>query len=242
MGDVPLMTYILSCPMLLMPCCWCYQVDAMSEAAILHFGVLTGMQAEPGLHCGLPGGRETIAVSMKLRSVNLPATKVLDRSGSPLVVSAILNYCVSNAQRAALGVDGLDHYASVTALGVLKQSVVRYTYDQLKNNQYGVNAMMQQQLGRLLQPVGLRVGAMSLNELSYAPEIAAVMLKKQQAGAMLEAKNVLIDGAVQVCQGAVARLQQGGLRMTDDAKCALIGKLLTVTCSDAAATPTVPLA
>merc|ERR1711988_1390948 len=100
----------------------------------------------------------------KLRSVDLPATKVLDRTGNPLVVSAILTYCVDDTRNAALSVDGIDRYASVHALGVLKQAVSQFSYDDLKTCPHRANTLMQQQLGHVLRPVGLKIGSMSLNE------------------------------------------------------------------------------
>ena len=82
---------------------------------------------------------------------------------------------------------------------------------------------------------------LQLNELNYAPEIAAAMLRVQQAKAMVAAREHIVQGAVGIAQHAVNTLEQGGLTMTDTEKVKLVTNLLTVTCGDREAVPAVPM-
>merc|ERR1711904_240687 len=89
---------------------------------------------------------------------------------------------------------------------------------------------------------GIEVSSMSLNDLSYAPEVAAAMLKRQQAKALVDARTLIVEGAVKIAQDAVTRLEEEGtVALNDDQKVKIVTNLLTVTCSDTDATPTVSL-
>jgi len=219
-----------------------YTVDARTEAAILHLGVLTEMQAEPGMHCALPCGREISYVSTKQCTMELPTAKVADGNGNPVMVSAILNYRVVDAKKALLNVKDYDKYVMTNAQAVLKQTVATYTYDQLKGEHDTVNQRMRAHLQPLLQIAGMEVSSMSLNDLAYAPEVAAAMLKRQQAQALIQARTLIVEGAVRIAQDAVAQLESDGMvQLTDDQKVHIVTNLLTVTCSESDATPTVSL-
>jgi rRNA-processing protein FCF1 len=113
----------------------------------------------------------------------------------------------------------------------------------LKSEQEVVNQSMLARLRPILTVAGVSVQSMNLNELNYAPEIASGMLKKQQAAALIQARKLIVEGAVRIAQDAVRMLAEGqeAVVMTNDQKVQLISNLLTVTCSDVDATPTVAL-
>ena len=241
-GPIPFtakLVSLLPCFLPCMACNSCYVLQPREEAAILHLGVLTSMQGEAGCHCTLPFGMQVKKVSTKQRCTTLPDLKVADASGSPVLVSAVLNYLVSNAQRAILNVQSLDSYVRTNAQAVLKQVVGSYTYDQLKTESSMINDLMLRRLEALLECVGVSVQSMQLNELNYAPEIASGMLKKQQAGALIEARKLIVEGAVMIAQDAVRMLEADAtVTMNNEDKVKLMTNLLTVTCSDTDATPT----
>ena len=244
----PLLTWIGSCiclPFSLLPGAACFVVNPREEVAITHFGLLTRVEKTPGCHCTLPFGRDIMKISTKQNSMFLPEMKVADATGSPVVVSAVLNYRVVDSKRALLNVKNLQSYCNTNAQAVLKQIVGCYTYDQLKTEQNVVNRSMLARLRPILTVCGVAVQSMQLNELNYAPEIASGMLRKQQAAALIEARKLIVEGAVLIAQEAVAMLErsEGGssIQMTNDQKVQLISNLLTVTCSDVDATPTVAL-
>merc|ERR1711998_56203 len=242
---VPFSSKLLSCvfaPLLPFVGCGLYQVDAKTEAAVLHMGHLTAMQKDPGLHCGVPCGMEVRHISVKQLTMELQTSKVADASGNPVMVSAILNYRVVDAKKALLHIEDRAKYVNTNAQAVLKQTVAVYTYDQLKADHDEVNERMRASLQVLMTHAGIQVGSMCLSDLSYAPEVAAEMLKRQQAAALVDARTLIVDGAVKIAQDAVARLQEEGtVVLNDEAKVRIVTNLLTVTCSDTDATPTVSL-
>jgi len=230
----------------LAPCSTCFSVGPREEMAVLHFGVLTRMEKQPGCHTSYPFGRTMLKTSTKQKTLSLPESKIADATGSPVVVSAILNYRVVDSKKALLNVDNIFNFVNTNAQSVLKQVVGCYTYDQLKNESSVVTKSLLSRLQPIVAVAGVEISSMQLNELNYAPEIASGMLKKQQAGALIEARKLIVEGAVSIAQDAVRLLEQGsagggGLKMSDSEKVSLVTNLLTVTCAEGDAQPTVPL-
>jgi len=242
---VPLSSKLLSClfaPLMPFVCCGLYTVEAKTEAAVMHMGSLTEMTKTPGLHCAWPVGQQVRRVSTKQCTMDLPTSKVADAIGNPVMVSAILNYRVVDAKRALLHVENRSQYVNTNAQAVLKQIVSTYSYDQLKSDHEDVNQRMRMSLQPLMVLAGIEVTSMCLNDLSYAPEVAAAMLKRQQAKALVDARTLIVEGAVRIAQDAVTHLESDGtVTLNDDQKVKIVTNLLTVTCSDTDATPTVGL-
>jgi len=158
------------------------------------------------------------------------------------MVSAILNYRVVDAKKALLHVENRSKYVNTNAQAVLKQIVSQYSYEQLKGEHEEVNERMRMMLQPLMVIAGVMISSFCLNDLSYAPEVAAAMLKRQQARALVDARTLIVEGAVKIAQDAVTRLEEEGtVALNDDQKVKIVTNLLTVTCSDTDATPTVSL-
>merc|ERR1711881_374565 len=242
---VPFSTKVLSvllAPLTPLCCCGFYTVDAKTEVAVLHMGQLTEMQAAPGLHCAWPVGQKRMEVSTKQQTMELPTSKIADATGNPVMVSAILNYRVVDAKKALLHVENRSKYVNTNAQAVLKQIVSQYSYEQLKGEHEEVNERMRMMLQPLMVIAGVMISSFCLNDLSYAPEVAAAMLKKQQARALVDARTLIVEGAVRIAQDAVTRLESDGtVQMGEADKVKIVTNLLTVTCSDHETTPTVSL-
>jgi regulator of protease activity HflC (stomatin/prohibitin superfamily) len=240
--DVPLVAKccsLICCPLAFMGTA--YTVDQQTEAAVLHLGVLTHIERTPGLHFTWPCFREVKTISTKHRTVSLPSMKVADQSGAPILVSAILNYYVEDAKQAIFNVENFNSYVLNNAEAVLKQVVGRYSYYQLKSETEQINQAMLDTITPLVRVAGAKVTSMLLNELNYAPEVASGMLKTQQAGALLEARTIIVEGAVKIALDAVKMLEQSGLKMTEEGKSKMVSNLLTVSVSDVDATPTISM-
>jgi len=240
--DVPLVAKccsLICCPLAFMGTA--YTVDQQTEAAVLHLGVLTHIERTPGLHFAWPCFREVKTISTKHRTVSLPSMKVADQSGAPILVSAILNYYVEDAKQAIFNVENFNSYVLNNAEAVLKQVVGRYSYYQLKSETEQINQAMLDTITPLVRVAGAKVTSMLLNELNYAPEVASGMLKTQQAGALLEARTIIVEGAVKIALDAVKMLEQSGLKMTEEGKSKMVSNLLTVSVSDVDATPTISM-
>jgi len=233
---------ILTFPVALLGSCFC--VEVKEEVAVLHCGQLTRMESDPGLHCTWGCGRDIKRVSTKQYAKEMPAQKIADATGNPVNVSAIINYSVVDAKKAILNVQDVHKYVNTNAQATLKQVVSTYTYDQLKSMSNEINDRMKVHLAPWLNVAGVEVASMCLNDLSYAPEVAAAMLKKQQAVALVQARELIVEGAVKIAQDAVQRLAtdpEHPLDMDIDTKSRIITNILTVTCSENNAMPTLSL-
>lgn len=228
---------LLCCPMVFPGSC--YTVNPSTEVAVLHLGKLTAMSSKPGLYFTYPCFRETRSILTNERSVSMPSTKVADQTGAPVIVSAILNYYVSDAKLALFNVKNVDTFVLNNAEAVLKQVVGRYSYYQLKSETSQINSTMLSVLQPIIESAGCTVTSMMLNELNYAPEVASGMLRTQQAAALLEARQIIVEGAVKIALDAVKMLEQEGMHMEPDAKARMVTNLLTVSVSEADTTPTV---
>ncbi|GMI57688.1 hypothetical protein TeGR_g4527 [Tetraparma gracilis] len=203
-------------------------------------GIVTAVRDEPGLYrqdvCGLSEKRVSTAVQV----LDLPNAKVVDAGGAPVLVSAIVNYKVVDGLQALYNVENYGQFVFVNAQSVLKNIVGSRTYAELKTETASISLELERELQPVVDCAGVKIMSVALNELNYAPEIASSMLKKQAAGAMLEARQLIVQGAVQISQDAIVALEAGGkLKLSNDDKVRMVTNLLTVTCSDNDAQPTV---
>jgi len=237
--SVPILAKMVSC----IPIFWCgacYTVQPNQHAAVMHCGTLTHMETKAGLHCACPAGREVRQVTVKQQTLSLPEAKITDSKGTPVVVSAVVNYRVDDARKALFSVEDYRSYLLVNATAVLRQVVSKHSYDELKTHAPDLNRSMMEEVQRSVAFAGIQISSMSLNELNYAHEIAASMLRKQQAGSLVEARELIVEGAVNIAQSAIAKLESSGkIQMSDADKVKIVTNLLTVTCSESDATPAV---
>jgi len=153
-----------------------------------------------------------------------------------------LAYRVVSAKEALLNTTNLRENINAQASAIVKATLAKYTYDQLR----GETVEIQDRLRDLLQPkvdaLGVAIMSVSLNELNYHPSVANAMLRRQAAQALVEARTFVVQGAVGIALQAVRLLEQEGIAMSDSEKFQLAEKLLIVTCSDRDPTPTLAVA
>jgi len=226
--------------------CSCFTVNPKEEVVLLNFGEYNGTVKEPGCHYVCTFGRTMYRVSTKVKSIMIPETKTIDRNGNPLIINGILAYQIRNAKRATLDVEYADDFVRTQGLAALKQIVSRYPYESddehcLKTAADTIAHEMVQVLQGRVQVAGVQVLSFTFNEISYAPEIASGMLKRQQAQAILQARKVIVRGAVDIAQSAVHELENQGIALDDAAKARVVSNLLTVICSESSTSPVLPL-
>jgi len=227
--------------------CSCFTVSPKEEVVLLNFGEYNGTVKDPGCHYVCSFGRTMYRVSTKVKSIMIPETKTIDRNGNPLIINGILAYQIRNAKRATLDVEYADDFVRTQGLAALKQIVSRYPYESddaehcLKTAADTISHEMVQVLQARVSVAGVQVLSFTFNEISYAPEIASGMLKRQQAQAILQARKVIVRGAVDIAQSAVHELEAQGIAMDDAAKARVVSNLLTVICSESSTSPVLPL-
>lgn len=229
-------------------CCSFYTVRERTNAVKLHCGTYTGTETEPGCHFSNCFGRELKTIQTGVISVDLPNVKVIEKAGSPINVSAVVTYRIVNAKRAALDVQNYRQFIRNKALSVLKQVVSGYPYQPSKENPDEPSLLTEtKEVGREMENLfaqeitlaGARVVSFQLNEIAYAQEIASAMLKRQQAVAVIEAREAIVRGAVSIALTSIDSLESGGIKMNDEEKSKLVSNLLVVTSSDQAASPVI---
>lgn len=216
-----------------------YIVHPRETRLILHNGRLTHLESRPGLHWAPTFGRQDRIQATSDQSFNVPELKVVDSSGVPIIVSAVLVYRVVDAKKALLDIRDVQRYVQSQASAALKLIVSQYSFDALKVESTAVQQRVVDALQEKLMVTGVEAVSMTLNELNYAPEIASAMLKKQQAAALVSARELIVDGAVSICVDAVTKLEAAGMALQPEEKTRIVTNLLTVICGEENATPVI---
>jgi len=227
----------------------CFTVQPKQEVVLLNYGKYNGTIRDAGCHFVCCFGRTMRTVSTKVKSIMIPETKTIDINGNPLMVNGILAYQVMNSRKATLDVEMADEFVRTQGLASLKQIVSRYPYEAdnahtghcLKSAADVIGSEMVGILQERVAVAGIKILTFTFNEISYAPEIAAGMLKRQQANAILQARKLIVTGAVDIATLAVKELEAQGITMDDKAKARVASNLLTVICSESATAPVLPL-
>lgn len=207
----------------------------------LYFGRYHGTITKPGCYCRSAFAIELRKVGTDIQTFEMPNTKVLDLRGSPVVVSGIITYTIVDARAAAIDVSHPHRYVHDQAPAILKRIVSMYPYEShdgspsLKTETIEIATRMRDALQAKCQVAGVQIASFSINELSYAPEIAATMLKRQQAEALIAARKAIVLGAKEIAKDAVDDV---GTDMTVEQKANLLSSLLVVLVGDKDVTPT----
>lgn len=227
---------IMCCPLTIVNSCWV--LNPREEAVVINCGVLTDRVTEPGCHFNNCFGREIRTINTSQQAKDLMTQKITDVSGNPILISAVLTYRVTNSLNALLNVKSVDEYVVRNASATLKSVCSQHSYDELKKESEEVQRMLVQKLQPLVDIAGVTIQSFLLNELNYAPEIASQMLRKQAAQALIDARHLIVKGACDIAENAVAQLESKGLKMTNENKFSLVSSLLIVTAGDKEPTPT----
>mmetsp|Transcript_8020 Transcript_8020/g.8861 ORF Transcript_8020/g.8861 Transcript_8020/m.8861 type:complete len:290 (+) Transcript_8020:800-1669(+) len=243
------------CLPLTLLCSW-FTVQEREEVVVLSYGKFVGIETEPGCHCRNCWGRELRRISTATLTSEIPPTKVIDRNGNPVVVSGIVTYYFEDPKKAAIDIGNYMQFVNDQAQVTMKQLVSRYPYeadfgedeDSTKDHEPCLKTEareIQMEFTELLQNrvdiAGARVLSFQFNELSYAPEIAAGMLKRQQAKALVDARKTIVSGAVDIAYSAMEQLEQRGVTLQPEEKTRLVTNLLTVICAESDVQPTIPM-
>jgi regulator of protease activity HflC (stomatin/prohibitin superfamily) len=219
---------------------------APGEARVVQlFGRYTGTIRTEGLLWVNPYAKRR-KVSTKIRNHETPLAKVNDADGNPIEIAAVVVWQVEDTAKALFGVDNVAEFVAIQAEAALRQIASDYPYDDdegglsLRGSAGEINAQLAYQIIQRVTSAGVRIIEARLTRLSYALEIAHAMLRRQQAGAMVAARQKIVDGAVGMVESALARLDADGLVELDaERKAAMVSNMLVVLCSDHSTQPVV---
>jgi len=220
---------------------------APGEARVIQlFGRYTGTIRQDGLVWVNPYARRH-AISTRIRNHETTPAKVNDADGNPIEIAAVVVWQVEDTAKALFGVDNLTEFVAIQAETAVRQIASDYPYDNhgedglsLRGAPAEINVKLAEQIGQRVASAGVVIIETRLTRLSYAPEIAHAMLRRQQAGAMVAARQKIVEGAVGMVESALARLDADGLVELDaERKAAMVSNMLVVLCSDHPTQPVV---
>jgi len=161
------------------------------------------------------------------------------------MVSGVVTYQVVESRKAALDVPDTRSYVNTQGLAVMKKIASMYPYEgregehSLKTEASRLRTQMIEMLQQRVDAAGVLVVNFELTDLAYAPEIAQAMLIRQQAEAMVDARKIIVDGAINIAHGALSGLSERGVKMSKEEEVRLVTNLLVVICGDAKVQPQV---
>ncbi|MBT8219075.1 MAG: SPFH domain-containing protein [Bacteroidia bacterium] len=189
------------------------------------------------------------SISLRARNFDSDRVKVNDKRGNPILISVILVWRVNETFKAAFDVDNYESFVRVQTDAAVRKLAGLYSYDNFDDEQEevtlrsGVNIInedLEKELDDRLNIAGIEVLEARIGYLAYAEEIAAVMLKRQQAEAIIAARLKIVEGAVGMVDNAITQLSKRKLIDLDDhQKATMVSNLMVVLCSDRDATPVV---
>lgn len=190
-------------------------------------------------------GADGKVLTQKSRSAGRPS-KVNDRDGNPIEISAVVVWKVVNTAEALFEVDDYEDFVAVQSEAALRSLASRHPYDSedheisLRGSTTEVSEQLQKDVQERLDKAGVEVIETRISHLAYASEIAAAMLQRQQAQAVVAARMKIVEGAVGMVQMALDHLSRDNVVQLDDEKrAAMVANLLVVLCSDRHAQPVV---
>jgi regulator of protease activity HflC (stomatin/prohibitin superfamily) len=226
--------------------CGFYSLQSNEAAAVTLFGSYRGTDRTPGLRWVLPPHNIT-KISLRARNVTGEKLKVNDRRGNPIEIAAVVNWRVTDTAAALFDVDAYQKYVDIQIETAVREIASHFAYDNAEHDEPTLRAasdqvstLLREKLQERMSIAGVAVDEAKLSHLAYAPEIASVMLRRQQAEAVLSARQKIVQGAVEMVEHALNQLSERKVVVLDDERrAAMVSNLLVVLCSDNDAQPVV---
>lgn len=237
-------------------------IEPNEVRVVLFFGEYMGTFKKVGFYWINPF-MTTRKLSYRLRNMEIKPIKVNDKIGNPVMIGMVLVWRVKDTYKAVFDVDSgtlpaegmsnskvLEKFVSIQCDAALREVTGHYAYDESRNTSVEeltlrsggteINHTLEDKINERLNMAGMEVVEARLNYIAYAPEIAAVMLRRQQAEAIISAREKIVEGAVSMVKMALDGLSNEGIEILDDSqKASMVSNLLVVLCADEPAQPIV---
>lgn len=202
-------------------------------------------------------------LSLRIRNMDIEPIKVNDKTGNPVLIGMVLVWRIKDTYKAVFDIDSaslavgtssvsasaLERFVRIQSDAALREVTGHYAYDNmgsdgsemtLRDGGSEINELLENKINERLEMAGMEVVEARLNYLAYAPEIAAVMLRRQQASAIILAREKIVEGAVTMVEMAVDKLEKGNVvKLSDEHKAAMVSNMMVVLCADESAQPVV---
>jgi len=221
-------------------------VQPNKSKALVFFGSYLGTIREPGIWLSIPLSIRR-GVSLRVRNFNSKTLKVNDIEGNPVEIATVVVFRVVDTAKALFDVEKYEQFVEIQSETALRHVATRYAYDNfegkglsLRSNPEEVSTELKLELQQRLKLAGVEVSEARLTHLAYATEIAGAMLQRQQASAILSARQIIVEGAVGMVEMAIERLEKDGvLQLDQERKAAMVNNLLVSIVSERAVQPVI---
>ncbi|WP_055594835.1 SPFH domain-containing protein [Streptomyces hirsutus] len=218
---------------------------APGEARVVQlFGRYRGTIRQDGLRWVNPFTSRT-KISTRVRNHETAVLKVNDAYGNPIELASVVVWRVADTAQATFEVDDYIEFVSTQTEAAVRHIAIEYPYDaheedglSLRGNAEEITEKLAVELRARVDAAGVEIIESRFTHLAYAPEIASAMLQRQQAGAVVAARQLIVEGAVGMVETALARIaEQGIVELDSERKAAMVSNLMVVLCGDRAAQP-----
>lgn len=226
-----------------------FTLQPNTAAVLLLFGAYKGTVRQSGFLWRNPLIVKE-KISVRARNLNGDKLKVNDRRGNPIEIATVVVWRVEDTAQASFDVDNYEHYVSVQSESAVRHLASNYSYDNqeedeaeeltLRSSTDAVNKALQAELQERLGKAGVKVEEARLTHLAYSPEIAQVMLRRQQAEAIVAARTKIVQGAVGMVDLALDELSHKDVvHLDEERKASMVSNLLVVLCAESEVHPVV---
>lgn len=210
------------------------------------FGSYVGTEKRNGLRWTIPFFIRK-SISLRIRNFESGKIKVNDNLGNPIEIASIVVWSVTDTAEAMFEVDDYESYVTIQSESALRNLTSTYSYDpqdedgvSLRSHPVEVSENLKQEIQERLGKAGVTVHEARISHLAYAQEIASAMLQRQQATAIIAARNKIVEGAVGMVEMALERLKEKNVvELDEERKAAMVSNLLVVLCADKSTQPVV---
>lgn len=242
-------------------CCGYFVQEPNEARVMIFFGKYVGTCKKVGYYWVNPFiSRKKL--SLRIRNMDIDPIKVNDKIGNPVLIGMVLVWKIRDTYKVTFDLDSqtmlgqntldkraLDNFVNIQGDAALREVTGHFAYDNTDSNEseeltlrgsgQEISDLLEHKINERLAMAGLEVVEARINYLAYAPEIAAVMLRRQQASAIITAREKIVEGAVSMVEMALHTLESKDIvSLTNDQKAAMVGNLLAVLCADEPLTPT----
>ncbi len=237
---------------------FCVAVNPAAQTKLNQSGDVSHQKLQPSMNADLNVSFEipNKKLSLKVMTLNNNRQKINDCLGNPVEIGIAVMWKIVDTAKAVFNVDNYKEYLSLQCDSALRNVVRIYPYDvapgidttgdgveddgSLRGSSDVVASRIRDEIQERVNEAGIEIIEARITYLAYAPEIAAVMLQRQQASAIIDARKMIVDGAVGMVEMALERLNQGGLvELDEERKAAMVSNLLVVLCGNHDAQPIV---
>lgn len=228
-----------------------FTLEPNQAAVLLFFGKYVGTCREAGFFWVNPFYNK-VRISLRVNNWNTPVLKVNDSRGSPIEIAAVIAWRVQDTARATFDVESYAHYLQVQSESAVRQVTSSHPYDNsdgdathrmsLQKDLDAISRLLGESIQSHVEVAGIVIEEAKIAHLAYAPEIANAMLRRQQAEAVVMARQTLVNGAVGMVEGALRSLEDKKIvTLTPEQRAALVTNMMTVLLSESAATPVIQM-